>query len=262
MSALPAEVLPRRDAPLPDAGARWALFLDVDGCLVEFAPSPEQVTIAPALLALLDGLRSGLGGALAIISGRTLDELDRMFAPLTFACAGQYGLVRRAADGSKHRAALPPAPAMESIRAACLALLPRFPGLKLEDKGTSIALHYRSTPEIGEAVTIAAAEIVAPFEGLYEVQPGAMVQEIKPATCSKGAALRAFWREPPFQGRQPVFVGDDHADESAFAAANALGGISVAVGVHRETRAGYHLQHPADARRWLGELLHALAGGA
>jgi trehalose 6-phosphate phosphatase len=250
---------PRKAAPLPARGERWALFLDVDGCLVEFQPLPEMVRIPDPLLRTLSELHHVLGGALAFVSGRTLEQLDHLFAPLKLPSAGQYGMERRDANGGMHGVILPPAPTVEIVRERSYELLTRFPGLKVEDKGYSVALHYRAAPHLGDAIARAAEAIVAPLDGVYEVQPGALVQEIKPTTRSKGAAVRAFFAEAPFRGCTPVFLGDDFADESAFAAVNTLGGISIGVGVDRYTQAEYALGGPAATRRWLGLALDALS---
>ena len=250
---------PRKPAPLPTCNDRWALFLDVDGCLVEFAPLPEMVRIPDSLLKNVSELHHVLGGAVAFVSGRTLEQLDHLFAPLKLPSAGQYGMERRDTHGTVHGALLPPASVAETIREQSYELLRRFPGLKVEDKGYSIALHYRAAPQLGGAIAAAAAAIVAPVQDVYEVQPGALVQEIKPVSCSKGAAVRAFLAEAPFRGRMPVFVGDDFADESAFAAVNTLGGISIGVGVDRHTQAQFALSGPPAARRWLALVLNALS---
>ncbi len=250
---------PRKAAPLPTRGERWALFLDVDGSLVEFQPLPEMVRIPDALLRNVSELHHVLGGALAFVSGRTLDQLDYLFAPMKLPSAGQYGMERRDANGALHGVILPDVTMAETVRERAYELLARFPGLKVEDKGYSVALHYRAAPHLADAITSAAAAIVAPLHGMYEVQPGALVQEIKPSTCSKGAAVRAFLAEAPFSGRRPVFLGDDFADESAFAAVNTLGGISIAVGTDRYTQADYALSGPAAARRWLSLVLDALS---
>jgi trehalose 6-phosphate phosphatase len=250
---------PRKSAPLPACGERWAMFLDVDGCLVEFQPLPEMVRIPDGLHRNLRELHHVLGGALAFVSGRTLDQLDHLFAPLKLPSAGQYGMERRDANGTLHGVILPDAAVADTVRERAYELLTRFPGLKVEDKGYSVALHYRAAPHLGDAIAAEAAQIVSSLQGSYEVQPGALVQEIKPATCSKGAAVRAFLAEAPFRGRVPVFLGDDFADESAFAAVNTLGGISIGVGVDRHTQAEYAIGGPAAARRWLSLVLGALS---
>ena len=250
---------PRQSAPLASAADKWALFLDVDGCLVEFQPAPELVTIPESVLRTLAELHYALNGALALVSGRTMQQLDHLFAPLQLASAAQYGMERRSTDGTIHGVLLPDRSMADRVRQQAFELLPFFPGLKVEDKGYSVALHYRAAPQLERPLTAAAEAIVKQYGGAYEVQPGALVQEIKPATCSKGAAVRSFMSEAPFASRVPVFLGDDFADESAFAAVNTLGGISVAVGVDRFTQARYALSSPAATRRWLVGLLHALS---
>jgi trehalose 6-phosphate phosphatase len=249
----------RKPAPLPTRDDRWAIFFDVDGCLVEFRPAPELVKIPDAVRASLSELQIVLAGAVALVSGRTLDDLDNLFAPLILPSAGQYGMRRRSADGVLHSVLLPEKQVADFVRRRALETALRFPGLKVEDKGFSVALHYRTAPHLADAVAAAAASIVASLGDAYEVQPGAMVQEIKPTTCSKGCAVRAFLAEPPFKSRTPVFLGDDFADESAFAAVNTLGGVSIAVGVDRFTQAQYTLAGPAAARSWLANVVEVLS---
>ena len=243
---------------LPQADARWAVFVDVDGCLVDFQNKPEDVRIPSSLLSVLDQLHGVLGGALAVVSGRTLDDLDRLFAPLQLPCAGQYGFERRSADGVVHGAPLPDSALIERARRASRELAQRLPGLRLEDKVVSFALHYREAPGLAAAVEQEAHAIATTLEGAYEVQEGAMVRELKPVTSNKGMAVNLFRREAPFRDRLPVFLGDDIADESAFAVVNAVGGISVCIGCARPTRANYLLPAPTDARAWLTQLLETL----
>ena len=251
--------LPLKPAPLPTANERWAIFSDVDGCLVEFQSSPELVQIPDSLRSSISDLQQALSGAFALVSGRTLGDLDNLFAPLTLPSAGQYGMRRRSADGVLHHVLLPDKQVADVVRQRALEAALRFPGLKVEDKGFSVALHYRTVPHLADAAASVAASIVASLGDVYEVQPGAMVQEIKPTTCSKGAAVRAFLAEPPFASRTPVFLGDDFADESAFAAVNTLGGISIAVGVDRFTQAHYALAGPSAVRSWLVSVVRALS---
>lgn len=265
MSALPARRMPtlapasKRAAPQPEPGALWALFLGVDGGLVELPRHPEEAVVPDTLLVVLSALNAELGGALALVSGRTLEQLDRLFAPLVLPSAGQYGIERRSADGHTHRAPLPQKSLLDELHRLCYALLPLHPGLKIEDKGESIALRYHDAPQLADTIVAAANGIVAPFGGVFETQPGEMVQEIMPATSSKGGAVHAFLREQPFLARMPVFVGDDRADDSAFAAVNALGGISIGIGAARDTLAKYHLPDPAAARAWLAHVQQVLA---
>jgi trehalose 6-phosphate phosphatase len=245
---------------LPQVGADCALFLDVDGCLLEFADTPDAVVVPPSLVALLDGLQRKLDGALALVSGRTIDELDRLFAPLRLATAGQHGFEWRFAEAPRRGAPQPPIAVVDAVRHRCGQVLHDLGGVRLEDKGYSFALHYRAVPDAGPALGARVRDIAAASDGSYVVQPGTLVYELKPATCSKGAALRAFCREAPFRGRVPVMLGDDLTDESAFMVANERGGISVRVGpATHASHARYALTDPFAARAWLGDLLRSLS---
>ena len=258
----PRDLPAPRDARalLPHASSGWALFLDVDGSLVDFEPVPEDVRIPPALLQTLERLQQALGGALAIVSGRTLDDLDRLFAPLPLACAGQYGFERRSADGTLHGAPMPDLADVAQVRRRSFELAAKLPGLRVEDKTVSFALHYREAPALADAVDRAAFAIAAEVPGRFEVQPGAMVRELKPTQNNKGNAVNLFRREPPFRARRPIFLGDDFADEAAFAVVNAAGGYSVCIGCDRATHASHTLPSPSAARAWLAELLRRLEG--
>lgn len=258
----PRAVPAPRDARalLDNASPRWALFLDVDGCLVDFEPAPEDVRIPADLLLTLEHLQHALGGALAIVSGRTLDDLDRLFAPLPLACAGQYGFERRSVDGTLHGAPMPDAGDVAHVRRRCFELATSLPGLRVEDKTVSFALHYREAPALADDVERAATAIAAEVPGRFEVQPGAMVRELKPVLTNKGNAVNLFRREAPFRERRPIFLGDDFADEAAFAVVNAAGGYSVCIGCERATLATHALPSPSAARAWLGELLQKVRG--
>lgn len=253
----------RRSRPAPKrqhADEPPAIFLDVDGCLVEFAETPDAVVIPPGLIALLAALQKAVAGALAIVSGRTIEELERMFAPLDLALAGQHGFEWRFAGGPRRGAPQPPIAIVDDVRHRCERMFGEFAGLRLEDKGYSFALHYRAIPDAGGVLGRRAHEIAAATDGAYSVQPGTLVYELKPSTCSKGAALRAFCREAPFRGRLPVMLGDDLTDESAFRVVNDRGGISIRVGpAAHPSDARFALADPAAARTWLAELLRDLS---
>jgi trehalose 6-phosphate phosphatase len=247
--------------PLPQADARWALLFDVDGCIVETQRRAADVRIPESLLVTLKALKTELGGALAVISGRTLEQLDNLFAPLQLPSAGLHGIERRAADGHKHMAPLPNKAASDAVHRQCYRLLPRFSELNIEDKGSAIVLRYKSAPQLGTTIAAALGEILAPYADTFELQPGDGEVEVKPVSSDNGSALRAFMRETPFVARMPVFLGHDLADESAFLAANALGGISIGVGIERDTWANFHLTDPAAARVWLAQMQQTLGGG-
>ena len=221
-----------RPAPIPartlPASRDWALFLDVDGTLLPIAGTPDDVTRSDALCHTLSRLAPALEGALALISGRTIADLDRLFAPLALSAAGLHGLERRDADGRLHL--LGEAAALDHLRAPLAALAAENPGLILEDKGRALALHYRQAPELEAEVRERSAALTGPSGDELRLIHGKMVVEIKPRHTDKGSAIRAFMAEPPFAGRTAVFLGDDVTDEDGFRAVNAMGGLSIHVG--------------------------------
>lgn len=245
----------KESPPLPSSGAAWALFLDVDGTLLGFSDDPDMVRVAPDLLATLASLHDALDGALALISGRRLYDLDRLFGPPLVAAAGLHGLQRRRPDGSEDN--LQPDPGtVDALHRHVTALATRLPHMRVEDKGTCMTLHYREMPAQESAVIAGARRIAGQLPG-YEIQPGDHIIEIKPAGIDKGHAVNAFLDEPPFSGRRPVYLGDDLTDEHAFAAVNARHGISIRVGSREPTRAHFTLRHPAAVQAWLeGVLVH------
>jgi trehalose 6-phosphate phosphatase len=252
---------PTADPPPPFSTA-WALFLDVDGTLIEHADHPQNVRVDAQLLALLrDLLREG-GGAVALISGRAVADLDRLFAPLQFPAAGQHGTERRGADGSMHRHR-PPSDRLEAAAQALARLSAAHSGLVIENKGISLALHYRLAPALeGLAQREMSAAAAALGDG-FELQAGKFVFEIKPGGKDKGSAIAEFMAEPPFAGRTPVFLGDDLTDEYGFTLVNANQGHSVKVGPGGSS-ARWRLPGTAQVRDWLAAALRAdgrLVGG-
>lgn len=238
--------------PPPRPQADWAYFLDLDGTLVELAATPEAVPTDAALQDLIATLHQVTGGAVALVSGRTLADLDSRFGRRGLPVAGQHGLERRDAAG---RLRGPPAdPEQNQAVSHQLAqAAARHPGLLLEDKGLTLALHYRACPRLGAYVQRLATRLASDSGGQLLVQRGKYVAEIKPAGFDKGSAIGEFLAEPPFCGRRPVFIGDDLTDELGFAVVNRLGGISVKVGRGR-SQAAYRLPDVAAVRAWLGEI--------
>lgn len=233
------------------AGPGWAFFLDVDGTLLEHAPHPDAVRVGEPLRRLLARLLAAAGGAVAFISGRSVDDLDRLFAPLAFPAAGQHGNERRAASGERHHN--PPPDARLRHAAAELAAFSRaHPGLLLEDKGYSVALHFRMAPDLHGQAAVAARRAAAMLGADYELQAGKFVYELKPSGRNKGSAIADFLRESPFRGRPPVFIGDDLTDEYGFALVNRMGGHSVKVGPG-ETSARWRLPDARAVHRWLAD---------
>jgi trehalose 6-phosphate phosphatase len=235
--------------PLPGRDARWALFLDIDGTLVPIAETPSAIRPDVALNAFVGCLAQALDGGLALISGRSLENVDALFAPLRLPTAGQHGVERRSADGGIHRCGFDAGP-LHRLAAVALDLASRYPGVEVEEKGLSVAVHFRRAPQ--HALRIREAlerELAATGAGLV-LQPGKMVLEAKPAGRDKGVAIREFMAEVPFRGRVPVFVGDDVTDEYGFRVVNGMAGVTVKVGPG-DTDARWRLADPAAVRRWL-----------
>ncbi len=247
-SAVLSDHLPR---PEPLRPGETALFLDLDGTLAAIEPRPDQVIAKPDRTHLLGRLAEALGGRLAVISGRALDDIDRILDGTVPALAGVHGLQRRRIDGSVVSVA-PPA-ALAEARHMLIERLPAREGLLIEDKGVAMAVHYRQAPESADEVRALAEEVAASF-GL-ELQAGAMVVELRPSGADKGDAIAAFMAEPPFAGSTPVFVGDDLTDENGFRAVRDLGGYGVLVGPQRKTLAARRLVSVDEVMAWLEEAL-------
>lgn len=238
-----------RAAPPPPSDD-WALFLDVDGCLLEIADVPDGVVVPPDLPGLLAALRTRLHGALALVSGRNVATLDGFFAPHVFDAAGLHGAEHRHAG----TLTVPgePSAALRDVLALARGREAEFPGVLVEDKGAALALHWRQRPE-AEAMLLDLAEAALPTLDGYRLQHGKGVVEIRPAATSKGTAIDAFLQSSAYAGRLPVFAGDDLTDESGFRAVNAAGGISVLVGERDDSAATHGLPDPASVRAWLAQ---------
>jgi len=241
--------------PPPALHAGHALFLDVDGTLLEFADRPEVVHVDAALLTLLRAACAALHGAVAFISGRSVADLDRLFAPVHLPAAGQHGLERCDASGRVHRHTVP-LDAMREARTRLHGLAQSHDGLLLEEKGFSLALHYRQAPELEAFAVAAAAQAVAALGPQFELQRGKMVVEIKPSGRDKGSAIEEFMREAPFSGRVPVFAGDDLTDEFGFRVVDRAGGTSIKVGPGASV-ARFRLADARAVRAWLAHLAAA-----
>ena len=228
---------------------RWAIFLDVDGTLLEFADDPLAVSVSPALLKVLHGLHTALDGAMALVSGRGLNDLDRLFGQTRWAAAGLHGLQLRHADGSFRRLSVTPEQ-RERMHCVARALMQRFDGVELEDKQQAIALHCRRVPAQFDALLEAATSDAAELDG-FELQPGNLVVEFKPIGMDKGRAVLELLNRSPFAGRIPVYLGDDLTDEHAFASTNSRRGMSVRIGSREPTLARFTLPSPASTEAWL-----------
>ncbi|MBX5459928.1 MAG: trehalose-phosphatase [Steroidobacteraceae bacterium] len=248
-----AFALPEPQGPVHPA--EHAFFLDVDGTLLELAPSPDAVVVEPHLIDLLRALAVRAYGAVAFVSGRSIATLDALFQPLLLPAAGLHGFERRDASGTYRRHTLPPGEALGHARLKLRELAARNPGLLLEDKRFALALHYRQAPNLEPLVLGHVEDIAAHVGESLKIQRGRMVVELRPASASKATAIAEFMREPPFAGRRPVCLGDDLTDECAFEWVNAAGGVSIAVGVARDTAATAHLHSVAAARLWLSRIV-------
>ncbi|MET0264485.1 MAG: trehalose-phosphatase [Duganella sp.] len=204
-----------------------ALFLDFDGTLVELAATPDAVVVAPGLVQVLAALSERLQGRLAIVSGRPIDQIDAMLAPLKLPVAGVHGAERRDAQGQLHIAS---APRLDTALLILRTLVMEHDGLLLEEKRGALALHYRLAPGLRPDCERAMEAACAATPGTVLLH-GKMVLELKPGATNKGTALAAFLQEEPFKGRLPVFVGDDTTDEAGIAYAQQLGGVGVKIGV-------------------------------
>ena len=235
---------------LPEPCLDWALFLDFDGCIVEIAPTPEAVDVPDGLPSQLVALRGALGGAVAIVSGRPIEQIDGFLGAAVPAVAGLHGLERRTVDGGIVR---PPVPRndLRAVRALLEAFAAERPGVLVEDKKHTIALHYRLSPSLRDDCRDVVNAALKDIPQGWRVVEGKFVFEIRPCEITKGTAIEAFMGEAPFVGRTPVFCGDDITDEDGFAAVNALGGVSIRVGNGSATRAAVQVDTVGDLLDWL-----------
>ena len=240
-----------------DGRSDWALFLDVDGTIIDIASRPEDVVVQPRLQATLLRLRERLGGALALVSGRSIATLDVLFAPLGLDAAGLHGLEVRI--NGELQAQDASAGNMRGIVNYLRLETADWDGVIVEDKGATVALHYRLAPERRDGVEKLLGQALAMLGPAYRMQSGKFVYEILPAATDKAAAIRDFMRHAPYLGRQPIFAGDDDTDDCAFAMVNDSGGLSIGVGPRGQPLARLRLMSPVIMRRWLEGLAGDLA---
>lgn len=241
-------------APKLPAPENSALFLDVDGTLLELADTPDGVVVSATTRNLLHALEQRLDGAVALISGRSLDSLDALFAPLLMPAAGVHGLQRRDRNGQRSQREIP-----QRWHAALAPQLLRYvdshPGLELEDKGHALALHYRRAPDMQASAEALAHDLMDAITEPTRLLRGKKVLEFMPLGSDKGQAIQEFMSEAPYLGRLPVFIGDDVTDEAGFAAVNAMHGCSIRVGNGAATAAYYRLDSVADVHTRLQQWL-------
>ena len=231
-----------------------AVLLDVDGTLLDFAPTPREVWVPPGLAKTLKRLHERTNGALALVSGRSVNDLDLIFAPDVFPAVGGHGAEMRLdphGDGeAPHALQLD-----KELKRRLAAIAKLSPGILLEDKGYSLALHYRLAPHAERAIYEAVSLIRADLpDAPIEVLPGKQVCEIKLAGFTKATGVRELMKHPPFEGRRPFFIGDDVTDETVFAIMPEFDGLAFSVGRRARGVAG-HFDAPSDVREFLAHLL-------
>jgi trehalose 6-phosphate phosphatase len=251
LAAAKPDMEPSATPPIPNL-RKCAILLDIDGTILDFAPSPQQVAVPAELrqtLTLLDRLT---GGALALVSGRPLTDVDLIFAPLKLAAIGGHGAELRAKAGDKIIMRAKPLDAVLKARLARVSDI--GPGILVEDKDYSLALHYRLAPEKGDAVRAAIETICAKIDpGTVEILPGKLVVEIKPAGINKAEAVRELMGLAPFAKRSPIFIGDDITDEPVFGVVPQFGGLGFSVGRIAPAVNG-HFADPQSVRAWLARI--------
>jgi trehalose 6-phosphate phosphatase len=240
-------------AGLPSTADGWAIFLDVDGTLLDIAPRPDAIVVPDGLLEDLRLLSARVGGALALVSGRNLALLKRLFPDLPCSLAGLHGVEIEFPDGTSF--AIPRSNELDAAVQALVTAAAQWPGVVVEDKGAAFAAHYRLAPRFAPAVEAQMMEIAEKLGDKAIVQRGKSVVEIRPSGHDKGSALKALMTSPPFAGRRPLAIGDDLTDEAMFEAANVLDGLSVRVGEPRATLARLAVSSPADIRSWIRSLV-------
>lgn len=230
---------------LPEPGERWALFLDVDGTLLDLAPRPDLVRAPAGLPALLERLTRLLDGAVAVVSGRPLHEIDDLLQPWRPTGAGEHGAFCRLPSGAIESPDPPPIPADWRRRVEDFAA--DHPGMIVEQKASAVSVHYRAIPAVEPKLRQLLQAMIRADIDRFALVSAHMAWELRPRSVDKGAAVRRLMREQPFAGRRPVFVGDDVTDEDGMAAAESLGGI----GIHVHERFS---EGAAGVRAWLGAL--------
>ncbi len=237
-----------------------AILLDIDGTILDIAPTPREVWVPPLLRETIARLQNLTRGALAVVSGRLLDDIDLIFTPLKLAAIGGHGAELRPLPGTKPMIRI--GSLSGELKRNLAALTELGPGILVEDKGYSLALHYRLAPDLGAALQGAVAAVCTQSpEGAVEILPGKAVVEVKPVRLSKAVAVRELMRCRPFAGRRPIFIGDDVTDEPVFGVIAEFGGMGFSVGRVVPGVDG-HFDKPEDVRSWLARIAAGRAGAA
>jgi trehalose 6-phosphate phosphatase len=250
MQDVPATCAVRLDG-LEVHADEWALFIDIDGTLLDVAPTPDAVRVPPGLVTTLTRLTETFRGAVALITGRRVADADRLFAPLKLAVCGVHGAeVRNGRDGCT---ALLAGPVPDDLAAAVRDVALARPGILVEDKGSALAVHYRNAPEARAGLELELRRAVGRWEG-FAVRTGRKVLDVVPEAHSKATGLAWIMTLPAFRGRRPIMIGDDHGDEPAIRAAGLLGGIGLTVAGEHFARDRADFLTPASVRSWLASL--------
>ena len=239
---------------------KCAILLDIDGTILDLAPSPQQVWVPTGLRRTLARLKALTDGAVALVSGRPLHDIDLIFSPLELAAIGGHGAELRATAGAEPVLRAQPLPAALKRKLASVTEL--GPGILAEDKGYSLALHYRLAPDKAAAVRAAIDEICAAAPpGTVEILPGKLVVEIKPAGINKANAVCELMEFAPFTKRNPIFIGDDITDEPVFGIVSQFGGLGFSVG-RVAAHVNGHFEKPESVRSWLARIANQTEGAA
>ncbi len=243
---------PPRPPALGFALGKCAFLLDVDGTLLDIAPSPRQVWVPADLRRTLPRLVAATGGAVALVSGRSINDIDLIFSPLQFAAIGVHGAEMRISGDGEVRSRV--APLSKALKRKLATVAEHGPGILVEDKGYSLALHYRLAPQKGPELLAAVTNICSGSDGEHvEILPGKLMVDVKPAGINKGDAVCELMQHAPFAGRRPIFIGDDTTDVPVFNVIPAFGGLAFSVGGIAADVHG-HFDTPEAVRSWLAQV--------
>lgn len=234
-----------------------ALFLDVDGTLIEFVRRPEEAHVPRELRQTLEALFRVLDGALALVSGRAIADLDRLFEPLCLPASGQHGAEMRRSDRVQVFASIS-SPELAAKLTPVYAFAAAHPAVFIENKGLSLAVHYRGAEETRDALHTMLNEVVKESGDKVQLIRSHLAFDLRPCGVNKGSALDRFMAKPPFVGRVPIFIGDDRTDEDGFGAAIARGGHAIKIGAGGDSVARWRMDTPSDLRQWLARSVTAL----